>query len=120
MNYLVSEPKADAWAPKVGICPDYELSQDAEPDQAKHLDNEIQTLLYPKELEALLRKIRSQAKTVVEETGSNVLYMAFGFLEWYESSDSDKKRLAPLLLIPTQLERAKLDYRTGTYRYSLS
>jgi hypothetical protein len=40
--------------------------------------------------------------------GVSTLFLAFGFLEWYEADDSDKKAYAPLLLLPVKVERQKL------------
>ncbi|MFD1733008.1 DUF4011 domain-containing protein [Deinococcus malanensis] len=45
------------------------------------------------------------AATLMPEQGMHALYMGVGFLEWYESPDSDKKRYAPIFLIPVTLER---------------
>lgn len=88
--------------------------------QASLTDNEIQTLHFPAELEALLRSIHGKAQTAIEETGAGILYLALGFLEWYESDDSNKARLASLFTIPVTLERGKLDPEAGLYRYHLS
>lgn len=46
------------------------------------------------------------ARTHVEERGFNILHLAVGMLEWYESDASDKALYAPLFLIPVELERA--------------
>lgn len=88
--------------------------------QASLTDDDIQTLHFPSELEALLRSIHGKAKTSIEETGAGILYLALGFLEWYESDDSNKERYAPLFVIPVTLERGKLDSEAGLYRYHLS
>lgn len=42
-------------------------------------------------------------ETVIEETGVNVVYMAFGFIEWTESDSSKEKYKAPVLLVPVKL-----------------
>jgi len=86
----------------------------------QHTDNYIQTLHYPKEMEKILKKNFSDAKQAVEETGSNMLYLVIGFLEWYESDNSSIKRYAPLIMVPVQLERGELDKKSLTYRYKLS
>lgn len=86
---------------------------------AKHTDNIIQVLLFPGELEARLRAIYNKAQTAIEESGANILYLALGFLEWYEAEHSDKERLAPLFSIPVRLERGKLDPKEGLYKYQL-
>jgi hypothetical protein len=48
--------------------------------------------------------IRRKAEAVIKETGINNLYLAIGYLKWFESDDSNKERLSPLLLIPIKLE----------------
>jgi very-short-patch-repair endonuclease len=35
-----------------------------------------------------------------------MLHLSFGFLEWYESDDSDEPRFAPLVSVPVTLDRA--------------
>jgi Protein of unknown function (DUF4011) len=35
-----------------------------------------------------------------------MLYLIFGFLEWYESDDSKQVHLAPLVILPVTIERA--------------
>lgn len=82
-------------------------------------DTQIQTLYYPSEFEAMLRSLHGKAQVAIEETGAGILYLALGFLEWFESEDSDKPRLAPLFTIPVTLEKGKLDPQAGLYRYHL-
>ncbi|MCL6454027.1 MAG: DUF3320 domain-containing protein [Alicyclobacillus sp.] len=52
----------------------------------------------------LLRTFRT-ARTSMEEQGANTLFLALGFLEWYEAESSDKPLMAPLILVPVVLER---------------
>jgi RecA/RadA recombinase len=40
--------------------------------------------------------------------GLSTLFLGFGFLEWYESDDSETKAFAPLLLLPVRLEAEKV------------
>lgn len=87
--------------------------------QACLTDDQIQTLYYPAELEAVLRSIHSKAQVAIEETGAGILYLSLGFLEWYESDTSDKARFAPLFTIPVTLDKGKLDPQAGLYRYHL-
>ncbi len=89
------------------------------PTQGKHW-TKIQTLYYPADLEKLCRKIRAQARTVVEETGTNMLYLMFGFLEYYESEDSERPLIAPLLSLPVVLEKDTVDQESRTYNYSIN
>ena len=57
----------------------------------------------PKELQKVLRNIRGKAKTVMEEQGINVLYLAFGFLRWTEAPQSKVTIDSPLILVPVTL-----------------
>ena len=45
------------------------------------------------------------ARTALSEQDVNVLFVAFGFLKWFEAEHSDEPRLSPLLLVPVCLER---------------
>lgn len=45
------------------------------------------------------------ARTGLEESGSNTLYLALGSLVWYESESSDRPLRAPLVLLPAELRR---------------
>jgi len=73
----------------------------------------MQTDLTARELQKRLFRIHQHARTVFEEQGYNVLYLALGFLEWTETS-GDLHR-APLILIPVQLERRGVG---GAYKLS--
>ena len=53
-----------------------------------------------------LPEIARVARTSMEETGARILYLAFGFLRWYETPQAETARYAPLLLIPVDLQRA--------------
>lgn len=79
----------------------------------------LQTLHFPEELESILRHIAGAARLSIEETGVNMLYLVLGFLEWYDSDDSERPSLAPLVLLPLTLERREADPETRTYQYAL-
>ncbi len=51
-----------------------------------------------------LKNISKKAKTVMEETGVNITYLAFGFIHWTESENSQIKMQAPILLVPVSIE----------------
>src|SRR6185437_4005965 len=46
------------------------------------------------------------ARTLEDEQGVNILYLALGTLSWVDFSDKTLVRRAPLLLVPVLLERA--------------
>ena len=80
----------------------------------------LQVLQYPTDLEKFLRKLATEARTVVEETGTNMLYLMFGFLEFYDSEDSQKACLAPLISMPANLTKGTLNQESRTYSYDLT
>lgn len=43
------------------------------------------------------------SRNSIEENGANTLYLAIGFLKWYETKRSEKERYAPLVLWPVEL-----------------
>lgn len=59
----------------------------------------LPVLHFLEDLETISRKLGAAAKTAIEESGTNMLYLTFGFLEWYESDDSRQAHLAPLLTV---------------------
>ena len=65
----------------------------------------LQTMRFVEELEPLLNKLLQDSKLAEQEMGLSTLYLAIGFLEWYESDSSDKKSYAPLLLLPVSLRK---------------
>ena len=67
--------------------------------------NGLQTSLPPELLHKRLHAMQRDAKTNEEERGVNVLFLALGFLRWYEDEKSDMPRDAPLILLPVYLGR---------------
>ncbi len=107
---------------ELGISIDEEVpyvENDSESLLNRHTDNAIQTLHYPDALERMLRKRRVDANSAIQEKGTNVLYLAIGFLQWKQSVDSEKILNSPLILIPVQIERGRPDPTTGVYTYNL-
>ncbi len=117
-SYEGKRPEAKLHAARIGISTSYEFPPNPEGADGHRL-HRIQTLLYPAELERQLRKIASEARTAIEETGTNMLFLVFGFLEFYDSDDSEKPMLAPLLSLPATLAKGDIDRDTRTYQYSI-
>lgn len=115
-NAAVGREKPDAatWAKHTGIriAYDLEVESDDFEREDRHRDKKVQTLDYPDALDARLRKIRAAGRTAIEESGANMLYLAFGFLEWRDQSNS-KAHQAPLILLPVELQR---EPKRGGYR----
>ena len=82
----------------------------------RYTDNQLETRLGPDGLAKKLLKIAREAKTAEEEQGVNILYLALGFLTWFEDTTSNVAREAPLILLPVELVR---NARTSTYDIKL-
>ena len=52
----------------------------------RHTDTKLQTALTEERLFLNLLKIHTEAETYIQEQGVNVLFLALGFLHWYEST----------------------------------
>lgn len=117
-TYEGKRPEARSYAAQIGISTSFEFPPNSAGPDGRRLHG-LQTLIYPADLERQLRKIASEAKTAVEETGSNMLFLVFGFLEFYDSEDSERPMLAPLLSLPVTLVRGEVDRETRTYQYSV-
>src|SRR5579871_3254880 len=65
----------------------------------------LQTQLTTEGLQKRLISLFRDAKTLEEEQGVNVLYLAIGFLRWFEDESSEVVREAPLILLPVTLVR---------------
>jgi len=90
-----------------GILPSYELpAATDERENGSHTDDKIQTLLLPNDLERKLNAIASKSRTWIQETGMNVLQIAFGFLEWKDNDQTDSS-FAPLILLQVELRKAR-------------
>src|SRR5690554_5675366 len=65
----------------------------------------LRTYLSDTELQSALTKLYRSSRLSLEENGANTLYLALGFLKWYESPKSEQARYAPLLLLPVEIIR---------------
>ena len=83
-----------------GIDPSYELTFSGNLNSGSK--SEMHVLQVEASLDRLAEGIRKQARSSIEETGNNILYLAFGCLEWVEK---DRKFLAPLVLLPVELTK---------------
>ena len=93
--------------------PDDDEDEDDAELAAHHVDRKLQTRLTAEGLQKRLLTLYRDARGVEEEQGVSVLFLALGFLRWYESESSDVERFAPLVLLPVDLER---DSARGRFR----
>ena len=78
--------------------------------QSKRLrDTDLMTGLGDKAIDRRLRTLESHANLSMSEQGVHSLYVAFGFVKWFESADSDKELRSPLILVPVSLSRTSSD-----------
>ena len=62
------------------------------------------------ERQKALKNIRSKARLSMEEQGTNILYLSFGFIEWKDGSGASAQRIkSPLILVPAVLELESLN-----------
>jgi transcription elongation GreA/GreB family factor len=102
-----SEINLSQHAKNNGILPSYELPAASDKrEDGRHMDDRIQTLLLPSDLERKLNAIASKSRTWIQETGMNVLQVAFGFLEWKDDDQVDNS-FAPLILMQVDLKKTR-------------
>ena len=85
--------------------PDLSVEGDAAFDEGRYQDAFLETSLGSDALQKRLLRLFADAKTAEEEQGINILYLAMGFLKWFEDKSSAVPREAPLILIPVELKR---------------
>ncbi|MFO0899707.1 MAG: DUF4011 domain-containing protein [Pirellulales bacterium] len=102
------QPSEVATAPEPA--PLEQPEDDASPAE-RHTDSKLQTGLASDMLQKRLLAMYYDARTFAEEQGVNILYLALGFLEWYEDPAAREPRFGPLLLVPVVLERQNAQAR---------
>ncbi len=65
----------------------------------------LNTKLPSEVLDRKLLKLYREARTYEEEQGVNILFLALGFLKWFEDDRTEEPSWAPLVLLPISLER---------------
>ena len=102
------------WAEQQGINPSFSLpvAKDSKGHQGT-----LRALLLDARMERVAESIRKQAQSSIEETGNNILYLAFGCLEWREKN---KSLFAPLVLLPVELSKTANQGGAKTFILSAS
>jgi very-short-patch-repair endonuclease len=67
------------------------------------------TDLPDRQLAGRLTRLALNSRESLAEQGVATLYIAFGFLRWFESPDSQVEIRSPLLLVPVRLERDNVE-----------
>lgn len=76
-------------------------------------NNRLRSTLTEAKLEKELVKLYRKSKNTLEESGANSLFIALGFLKWFDPKSHTKERFAPILLLPVDLVR--LSAKKGYY-----
>lgn len=84
---------------------DHQISALEHLTQTEFAHKRLRTFLDGDELLLRVTHLYRQAKVSLEENGSNTLFLALGFLKWYETDLSERERYAPLVLIPIDIVR---------------
>jgi very-short-patch-repair endonuclease len=71
--------------------------------------NHLLTELTDSRLAARLTRLALNAHEALTEQGVAILYVAFGFLRWFETLRSEVEIRSPLLLVPVRLERDSVE-----------
>ncbi len=77
--------------------------------QDKSAQKRVFTNLGLKQEKKVLRNLKSKSSAFKEEYGIDILYLAIGFLNWYESVDSNEVIKSPLVLVPVKIEQQGFD-----------
>ena len=111
------KPDVRTQAERMGISTSVEFPPSPQgPHNGRRLAG-LQIAQYPADLDRLARKVANEAKTAIEETGSNMLFLMFGFLEFYDTDDSDKPFLAPILCLPASFIKGAIDPESRSYQW---
>lgn len=92
----------------------------------KKSDLTLNVNMQPEDLHTKLLDLHRESKVMVEEQGINMLYLALGGLNWKENTPQLTTRFAPLILIPVELQRTKVNdvfklvWREEDIEYNLS
>ena len=76
--------------------------------QNQWTDNFLDTPFDADTLKKKLYYIAQESKTVLDEQGYTILFLALGFLDRYDSPSAEEPSRAPLILIPVELKRGEV------------
>ena len=77
----------------------------------RHRDHALQTALAGEVLQTRLTRLAQQARSSLQEHGTNILYLTLGMVSWRDTAASDVWSNAPLLLVPVELDRKNVNSR---------
>jgi len=123
---LVEKSRAFAFLPADDQATDAPADPGAVDDEAAaaalekvRSDNWLQTTLTADALAKRLTAMERDARTAVEEQGSNLLFLSLGQLVWYEDNNSDVALHAPLVFVPVQIIRDRRASESQRFRLAV-
>ena len=89
---------------------EYSFTRSLKDEYREYMNTEMKskrivTLLNEEDLDYAIKNLYYTSRTDLEENGANTLFVAMGFLKWYESDVSKLARYAPILLYPIEMIR---------------
>ena len=102
------QPRPNEWhIPVKDICFDnmHDLGASEQLIEAEFKNNRLCSSLNETDLDKRLKALYRSAKSSLEESGANTLFMAISLLKWYESDRSIRARYAPIILLPVDIVR---------------
>jgi hypothetical protein len=107
-NGRTTRPDPKQYAQKIGLDSSYELAETRMNNPVSPTSGaKLQTLFYGDVLGTHSRKILREANSAIQETGANMLFLVFGFLEFPENPISDKIFRAPILCVPVIMKHTE-------------
>jgi len=74
---------------------------------SRFTDDRLQTPIRDRDLDRRLRSLYREHRSVIQETGANDMYLAIGFLRWFEETGARSALKSPLILLPVALDRER-------------
>lgn len=89
---------------------DSRLGGSASDQQVKYLREQLgrgrlHSTMDEQDIESRLLEISRVARSNIDETGANTLFLAIGFLRWFENPTDEQGSEAPILLVPLSIKR---------------
>lgn len=99
LEFAYREPESTRWTKTMPSAP-IETLPDVPLKARQMLSNQDDYQLF-----LSLNHLKKRARLSLEEQGINILFLAFGFLQWKENLHSEIINLSPLLMVPVSLEQ---------------
>lgn len=100
-------PLPNEWSVSIRDAKMFEIENNKDIIQAiaesEFKNSRIRTFLNDVDLLRAIKGLIRSSKNSLEENGTNTLYLALGFLKWFETEKSKKERYAPLIMIPVDI-----------------